>query len=137
MPKKKSTKEQLDYKEGVADFKAWLKMNKGFEDRGLHGTDYYVRMVEELEAKVKRLEAKLKRKVKKWLMDEMRDQALTEQAGKASKMVWVTFQKEGMHKYPAALDDPKLATGDWDDVSFLGTSAQTHVPFQNSNRSIP
>jgi arylsulfatase A-like enzyme len=63
MPKKKLTKEQLDYKEGVADFKAWLKMNKDFEDQGLHGTDYYVRMVEELEAKIKRLEAKLKRKV--------------------------------------------------------------------------
>jgi hypothetical protein len=38
----------------------------------------------------------------------------------ASKMVWVTFQKEGMHKYPAALTDPKLATGDEYDVSFLG-----------------
>ncbi len=34
--------------------------------------------------------------------------------------IWVTFQKEGVHCYPAALDDPKLATGDWDDVSFLG-----------------
>ena len=65
MPKKKLTKEQLDYKEGVADFKAWLKMNKEFEDQGLHGTDYYVRMVEELEAKIKRLEAKLQRKAKK------------------------------------------------------------------------
>jgi hypothetical protein len=65
MPKKKSTKEQLYYKEGFADLKAWLKMNKGFEDRGLHGTDYYVRMVEKLEAKIKQLEAKLKRKVKK------------------------------------------------------------------------
>ena len=63
MPKKKLTKDEIDYKEGVADFKAWLKMNKDFEDRGLHGTDYYVRMVEELEAKIKRLEAKLKRKV--------------------------------------------------------------------------
>jgi hypothetical protein len=30
---------------------------------GLYGTDYYVRRVEELEAKVKQLEAKLKRKV--------------------------------------------------------------------------
>ena len=30
-------------------------------------------------------------------------------------MVWVRFQKEGIHKYPAALDDPKLT-----DVSFLG-----------------
>lgn len=36
------------------------------------------------------------------------------------KMVWVTFQQEGVHKYPAALEDPKLATGGWDDVSFLG-----------------
>jgi hypothetical protein len=37
-----------------------------------------------------------------------------------SKMIWVTFQKEGMHKYPAALTDPTLATGDEYDVSFLG-----------------
>ena len=35
-------------------------------------------------------------------------------------MIWVTFQREGIHKYPAALDDPKLATGDEYDVSFLG-----------------
>ena len=39
---------------------------------------------------------------------------------KSSNEIWVTWQKEGIHKYPAALDDPKLATGDWDDVSFLG-----------------
>src|SRR5210317_2207472 len=38
----------------------------------------------------------------------------------AKRMIWVTFRKEGIHKYPAALDDPNLATGDWDDVSFLG-----------------
>jgi hypothetical protein len=31
-------------------------------------------------------------------------------------MIWVTFQKEGIHCYPAAASDPKLA-----DVSFLGT----------------
>jgi hypothetical protein len=37
-----------------------------------------------------------------------------------NKMIWVTFQKEGMHKYPAALTDPSLATGDEYDVSFLG-----------------
>ncbi len=36
------------------------------------------------------------------------------------KLIWVTFRKEGIHKYPAALDDPKLATGDEYDVSFLG-----------------
>ena len=35
-------------------------------------------------------------------------------------MIWVTFRKEGLHKYPAALEDPKLATGGADDVSFLG-----------------
>lgn len=35
--------------------------------------------------------------------------------------IWVTFQKEGIHKYPAAATDPNLATGDWLDVSFLAT----------------
>src|SRR6056300_1135107 len=39
---------------------------------------------------------------------------------KVNRSIWVTFRKEGIHKYPAALDDPKLATGGWDDVSFLG-----------------
>jgi len=38
----------------------------------------------------------------------------------AKKMIWVTFRKEGIHCYPAALTDPKLATGDEYDVSFLG-----------------
>ena len=37
------------------------------------------------------------------------------------KMIWVTFQKEGIHAYPAAATDPNLATGDEYDVSFLGT----------------
>ena len=37
-----------------------------------------------------------------------------------NKMIWVTFRKEGIHKYPAALTDPALATGDEYDVSFLG-----------------
>lgn len=31
------------------------------------------------------------------------------------KSIWVTFQKEGIHKYPAALELPELK-----DVSFLG-----------------
>jgi len=38
----------------------------------------------------------------------------------AKRWIWVTFQKEGIHKYPAALEDPDLATGDEYDVSFLG-----------------
>jgi hypothetical protein len=37
----------------------------------------------------------------------------------AKKMIWVTFQKEGIHRYPAAATDPKLATNDEYDVSFL------------------
>jgi|TARA_R110000851_G_scaffold185096_1_gene334424 hypothetical protein len=63
MPRTKLSKEQLDYREGVASFNDWNKHNKKLEKMGLHGTDYYVRMVEELEATVKKLEAKLKRKV--------------------------------------------------------------------------
>ena len=55
MPKKQSSD-----REGVASYNAWLKMNKKFEEQGLYGTDYYIKRVEMLEAKVKRLEKKLK-----------------------------------------------------------------------------
>ena len=34
---------------------------------------------------------------------------------RAARQIWVTFQREGVHKYPAALEDPGLA-----DVNFLG-----------------
>ena len=34
---------------------------------------------------------------------------------KAKRQIWITWQKEGIHKYPAALEDPNLA-----DVQFLG-----------------
>lgn len=37
-----------------------------------------------------------------------------------SKWIWVTFSREGIHSYPAALTDPNLATKDEYDVSFLG-----------------
>ena len=33
----------------------------------------------------------------------------------AKRQIWVTWQREGIHKYPAALTDPALA-----DVQFLG-----------------
>lgn len=46
--------------------------------------------------------------------------------GNADKMIWVTFQQEGIHLYPAAATDPTLATGGWDDVSFLGV-AHRHI----------
>lgn len=55
-----------------------------------------------------------------FMLENSRKAALLEKAKNGHKMIWVTFKKEGIHKYPAALDDPRLATGDWDDVSFLG-----------------
>lgn len=42
------------------------------------------------------------------------------------RWVHVKFIKEGVHCYPAAATDPKLATGGWDDVSFL---AQPHMHY--------
>lgn len=44
----------------------------------------------------------------------------------AQRKIWVTFQKEGIHCYPAASNDPALATGDEFDVSFLG-SPHRHI----------
>ncbi len=56
---------------------------------------------------------------------EQREQALADTRqrirDRARRMIWVTFRKEGIHKYPAAATDPALATGDEYDVSFLGT----------------
>lgn len=48
------------------------------------------------------------------------EQKIENQKRNAKRWIWVTFQKEGIHKYPAALEDPALATGDEYDVSFLG-----------------
>ena len=44
----------------------------------------------------------------------------------AGRQIWVTFEKEGIHCYPAAATDPLLATGDEYDVSFLG-SPHRHI----------
>ena len=38
----------------------------------------------------------------------------------SKRMIWVTWRQEAVHKFPAALEDPKFATGDEYDVSFLG-----------------
>jgi hypothetical protein len=58
-------------------------------------------------------------------MIEQNTQALTEKRqrikDKAVRTIFVRFQKEGIHKYPAAATDPALATGDEYDVSFLAT----------------
>ena len=44
----------------------------------------------------------------------------------AGRKIWVTFQKEGIHCYPAAATDSALATGDEYDVSFLA-SPHRHI----------
>jgi hypothetical protein len=53
------------------------------------------------------------------------DQELTTKRNRikerAKRTIFVRFQKEGIHKYPAAATDPNLATGDEYDVSFLST----------------
>jgi hypothetical protein len=61
---------------------------------------------------------------------DQRQQALIEQTNrimdKAERKIWVTFRKEGIHRYPAAATDPTLATGDEYDVSFLA-SPHRHI----------
>jgi hypothetical protein len=37
----------------------------------------------------------------------------------AERKIWVTFRKEGIHRYPDAATNPLLATSDEYDVSFL------------------
>ena len=63
-------------------------------------------------------------------MDQQRQQALAEQANrikeKAERKIWVTFKKEGIHRYPAAATDPNLCTAGEYDVSFLA-SPHRHV----------
>lgn len=58
-------KKQSKERQAVADYKAWLKMNKKFEKQGLVGTDYYMKRVEELEAQVELLEGMLKKERKR------------------------------------------------------------------------
>jgi len=62
---RKQSNEDIEYKKGVAVYNEWTRWNKKLEKMGMHGTDYYIKKVEQLEAKVKRLEAKLKTKGKK------------------------------------------------------------------------
>lgn len=50
-----------------------------------------------------------------FVLSEMQARGMKDRLQKAPKMIWCRFQKEGIHKYPAALEDPNL-----EDVSFLG-----------------
>jgi len=59
-----------------------------------------------------------------------REQALAEQSirimSQAERKIWVTFRKEGIHRYPAAATDPTLCTAGEYDVSFLA-NAHRHI----------
>jgi len=54
-------------------------------------------------------------------MNQQQRETIDRISSAAKRKIWVTFQKEGVHCYPAAATDPALATGDEYDVSFLGT----------------
>jgi hypothetical protein len=63
-----------------------------------------------------------------------REQSLAETRSRimqhARRQIWVTFQKEGIHCYPAAATDPTLATRDEYDVSFLASPHRHIFHFQ-------
>jgi hypothetical protein len=61
---------------------------------------------------------------------EQRQAALAEQAQRikqnAERKIWITFRREGIHRYPAAATDPALCTAGEYDVSFLA-SPHRHI----------
>jgi len=61
---------------------------------------------------------------------EQREQAVMEQVNriieKAERKIWITFRREGIHRYPAAATDPALSTAGEMDVSFLA-NAHRHI----------
>lgn len=77
---------------------------------------------------------------------EQRDIVLAEQRNKnvsrANRMIFVTFQREGIHSYPEAATDSSLKTNDYYDVSFLATPHRHIFHFKvwisvtHSNRDI-
>jgi hypothetical protein len=44
----------------------------------------------------------------------------------AERKIWITFRREGIHRYPAAATDPSLCTAGEYDVSFLA-NAHRHI----------
>ena len=44
----------------------------------------------------------------------------------AERKIWITFRREGIHRYPAAATDPTLCTAGEYDVSFLA-NAHRHI----------
>ena len=63
-------------------------------------------------------------------MNQQQRETIDRISAAAQRKIWITFQKEGVHCYPAAATDPQLATGDEYDVSFLGTPHRHIFHFQ-------
>ena len=63
-------------------------------------------------------------------MEQQRLEALADNitriSEQAERKIWVTFRKEGIHRYPAAATDPNLCTAGEYDVSFLA-SPHRHI----------
>lgn len=49
-------------------------------------------------------------------MNQQQREAVERIKNAAERKIWVTFQRAGFHRYPAASEDPKLS-----DVSYLGS----------------
>ncbi len=59
------------------------------------------------------------------MIEEQREQIERIRAA-AERKIWVTFRREGIHRYPAAATDPRLNTAGEYDVSFLA-NAHRHI----------
>lgn len=59
------------------------------------------------------------------MMQEQRE-TVTRIVDAAERKIWITFRKEGIHRYPAAATDPALCTAGEYDVSFLA-NAHRHI----------
>ena len=59
-------------------------------------------------------------------MIQQQRETVTRIVDAAERKIWVTFRREGIHRYPAAATDPKLNTAGEYDVSFLA-SPHRHI----------
>lgn len=60
MTRKAQKEKNNSMSKAVKSYQQWNKMIKDLENRGFHGTDYYINRVKELETEVKELKEKLK-----------------------------------------------------------------------------
>ena len=59
-------------------------------------------------------------------MIQQQRETVTRIVDAAERKIWVTFRREGIHRYPAAATDPRLNTAGEYDVSFLA-SPHRHI----------